>query len=151
MNVNPEARLAEIEKEREALIAQIAERDAEKRAEALAEVRELVGKWNFTEKEIRSKPAEPRTALEPKYRDPISGETWAGRGRRPLWLEGKNIEDFLISKAEDKSEAPAAAETPAAPGGEVAGAAPGEAPAGEVQDPFVTHGEISDPANAVVE
>lgn len=156
MNINPEARLAEIEKEREALHAIIAERDKELRAEALNEVRELVGKWSFTEKEIRSKLAEPRTALEPKYRDPETGETWPGRGRTPDWLKrkieaGAKQEDFLIAKAEDKSEAPAADEAPAAPGGEVDGAAPGEAPAGEVQDPFVTHGEISDPANAVVE
>jgi DNA-binding protein H-NS len=38
--------------------------------------------------------------VPPKYRS-RSGETWAGRGARPLWLvaamkKGKKIEDFLI-------------------------------------------------------
>ena len=39
--------------------------------------------------------------VPPKYRSP-SGETWAGRGARPLWLVaaikgGKKIDDFLIA------------------------------------------------------
>jgi DNA-binding protein H-NS len=38
--------------------------------------------------------------VPPKYRSP-SGETWAGRGRRPKWLvaamkKGRKVEDFLI-------------------------------------------------------
>jgi DNA-binding protein H-NS len=38
--------------------------------------------------------------VPPKYRS-RSGETWAGRGARPLWLvaalkKGKKMEDFLI-------------------------------------------------------
>jgi DNA-binding protein H-NS len=40
--------------------------------------------------------------VPPKYRS-RSGETWAGRGARPLWLvaamkKGKKIEDFLIKR-----------------------------------------------------
>jgi DNA-binding protein H-NS len=39
--------------------------------------------------------------VPPKYRS-RSGETWAGRGARPLWLvaamkKGKKIDDFLIT------------------------------------------------------
>jgi len=26
--------------------------------------------------------------LEPKYKDPVSGKTWAGRGRLPNWIVG---------------------------------------------------------------
>jgi len=41
--------------------------------------------------------------VPPKYRSP-SGETWAGRGARPLWLVdaikgGKKLDDFLIDKS----------------------------------------------------
>ena len=41
-----------------------------------------------------------------KYRGP-SGETWAGRGARPVWLVaaikgGKKIDDFLIDKSARK-------------------------------------------------
>jgi len=44
--------------------------------------------------------------VAPKYRSP-SGDTWAGRGARPVWLvaaikEGKKIENFLIDKSEAK-------------------------------------------------
>jgi len=41
--------------------------------------------------------------VPPKYRS-ASGETWAGRGARPVWLEaaiksGKKLENFLIDKS----------------------------------------------------
>jgi DNA-binding protein H-NS len=41
--------------------------------------------------------------VAPKYRGP-GGETWAGRGARPVWLvallkQGKKIEDYLIDKS----------------------------------------------------
>jgi DNA-binding protein H-NS len=36
-----------------------------------------------------------------KYRDPVSGQTWSGRGRKPLWLQsyesqGREIEEFKV-------------------------------------------------------
>ena len=34
--------------------------------------------------------------VAPKYRDPVSGATWTGRGRSPTWLGGRNKNDFLI-------------------------------------------------------
>lgn len=34
--------------------------------------------------------------LEPKYRDPETGKTWCGRGKTPLWLVGKDKEQFKI-------------------------------------------------------
>src|SRR5262245_51589886 len=44
--------------------------------------------------------------VPPKYRSP-AGETWAGRGARPLWLvaaikRGKKLDDFLIDKSARK-------------------------------------------------
>jgi len=44
--------------------------------------------------------------VPPKYRSP-SGETWAGRGARPVWLVaaikgGRKIDDFLIDKVPGK-------------------------------------------------
>lgn len=52
------------------------------------------------------KPGRPRKALgkvskvAPKYRDE-NGNTWAGRGKRPIWLRdalasGKKLEDYAI-------------------------------------------------------
>jgi DNA-binding protein H-NS len=45
-------------------------------------------------KKHRAKPA-------PRYRDPLTGQTWTGRGMLPRWLKnaikaGKNKEDFKI-------------------------------------------------------
>jgi DNA-binding protein H-NS len=47
--------------------------------------------------------------IAPKYRDPATGETWAGRGARPLWLvarlkAGKRLQDFLIEKKAPKAK-----------------------------------------------
>jgi DNA-binding protein H-NS len=42
--------------------------------------------------------------VAPKYRDPATGDTWAGRGAKPRWLvarlkEGKKLPEFLIDKS----------------------------------------------------
>lgn len=37
-------------------------------------------------------------AVAPKYRDPVSGKTWSGRGKEPRWIGGRKKEDFLINK-----------------------------------------------------
>jgi DNA-binding protein H-NS len=39
----------------------------------------------------------------PKYRDPVSGKTWTGKGKAPGWIheglkQGKSKDDFLIGK-----------------------------------------------------
>jgi DNA-binding protein H-NS len=31
-----------------------------------------------------------------KFKDPGTGAVWSGRGRAPLWLNGKNKDDSLI-------------------------------------------------------
>ena len=40
-------------------------------------------------------------SVKPKYRDPVTGETWSGRGRMATWLKrkqdaGKDIDDYLV-------------------------------------------------------
>jgi DNA-binding protein H-NS len=42
--------------------------------------------------------------LEAKYRNPTTGESWAGRGAQPSWLtgelaRGKKLEDFTVKAA----------------------------------------------------
>lgn len=54
---------------------------------------------------LRPKPARHvRSKVAPKYKDPESGQTWAGRGLQPRWLReaiasGKSASDFLIRAA----------------------------------------------------
>lgn len=33
---------------------------------------------------------------KPKYRDPMTGKTWSGRGKTPVWIRGKDFSKFLI-------------------------------------------------------
>jgi DNA-binding protein H-NS len=44
-----------------------------------------------------------RAKPTPKYRNPVTGETWAGRGLKPRWMvqainAGRAAEEFLIHK-----------------------------------------------------
>jgi DNA-binding protein H-NS len=51
----------------------------------------------------RGRGARKGNKVPPKYRDPQSGETWAGRGAQPVWLreklkKGAKLEHFLIGR-----------------------------------------------------
>lgn len=42
-----------------------------------------------------------RKTVAPKYRDPIGGMTWTGRGKEPIWLKnavssGRSRDEYLI-------------------------------------------------------
>lgn len=58
---------------------------------ALRTVRKLVEFWNITPQELRAPlpPAAPSAhaaGLPVRYRHPVSGQTWDGRGEHPEWL-----------------------------------------------------------------
>lgn len=45
--------------------------------------------------------ARSASAPQPKYKDPVSGSTWSGRGRKPGWIiaaleQNKSLDEFLI-------------------------------------------------------
>ncbi len=56
-------------------------------------------------KRLKTGPRKNQSSLPavPKYQNPLRpGQTWSGRGRRPLWLKeqmvsGKSLEDFSIA------------------------------------------------------
>lgn len=88
------AQRVELEKQIEA-----ARKDA--LSSAIAQVRAIVSEYELTEEDVFSKKA-PRVAsvgtktVAPKYRDPITGATWTGRGKPPLWIAGQDRLNFLI-------------------------------------------------------
>ena len=54
----------------------------------------------------------PNGRAIPKYRNPQTGETWSGRGKKPKWLEvelgrGRKLEDFLADTQEGDGRAAA--------------------------------------------
>ncbi len=99
-----EPQLAEIHNlkaQRDALNKQIEEATKKAREDALNICREFVKEYGFTPQELGMKKfSKKATTLPPKYIGP-EGETWAGRGRKPNWLQkaelqGKTAEDFKI-------------------------------------------------------
>lgn len=83
--------------EREALDAKIEQARKAEMTKALAQVRALVSKYQMTESDIFGGGKKgKRVKVPPKYRDPVSGKTWSGRGRAPKWIDGKDREQFLI-------------------------------------------------------
>jgi len=85
---------ARIKREREALLRKL---DAIRGYEAMT-AKSVNGAPHVNggngKKKRRAKPA-------PKYRDPITGATWTGRGMHPRWMRaaiqaGKSPDDFLI-------------------------------------------------------
>ncbi|WP_235021210.1 H-NS histone family protein [Caballeronia telluris] len=58
-------------------------------------------------------PVQPQEGAA-KYRDPLTGATWSGRGRAPHWIAGKDREAYRISeRADADAEAEAEAEADA--------------------------------------
>ena len=78
----------------------IAQREKNERVEARKALETFAAERGFTLAELigDKQDAEPktRTPVAAKYRDPVSGATWTGRGRSPAWLVGKNKEDYKI-------------------------------------------------------
>src|SRR5581483_11717958 len=52
---------------------------------------------------VGGKPRRKYPRVVPKYRNPLTSETWSGRGKRPRWLvaameSGHKIEEFQIAE-----------------------------------------------------
>lgn len=59
------------------------------------------GRGTTRKSPVRGAVASSGTKLAPKFRDPVSGNTWSGRGLKPRWLAaalatGKSADDFRI-------------------------------------------------------
>lgn len=104
--------LAQIEKQIDELQRQ-AEKLRKQEAEGVIErIKEAIRIYGFTATDLglgrggapqakAAAPAAKRTAGAAKFRDPDSGRTWTGRGRRPQWFidavaNGKKAEDLAL-------------------------------------------------------
>lgn len=81
--------------QREQLEQQIAQAKSVELKEAVASVRRIVSEYELTAEDIfggkKSVGARIGSKVEPKYKDPATGQTWTGRGKAPLWIAG--VED----------------------------------------------------------
>jgi DNA-binding protein H-NS len=99
------ATLQELIAQKEALDKLIQETRQTELAEAINKVKSLVSDFGLTQEDIFGTSRGPRkakaektekTKVAAKYRDPITGKEWSGRGLAPKWLQGKDKADFLI-------------------------------------------------------
>jgi DNA-binding protein H-NS len=74
---------------------------------AIAEIKRLMAQFGISADDLgisgRSSGVKTknRGSVAAKYRDPVSGKTWTGRGRRPGWVldleaVGKTLEDCRV-------------------------------------------------------
>lgn len=92
----------ELLKQREALELQISEARRRELAVAIAQVRETVAEFGLTPQDVFPAGRGARTSaasgskVAPKYRDPLTGQTWTGRGKAPKWIQNEDREKFAI-------------------------------------------------------
>lgn len=84
--------------QREQLEQKIQEARKAELSEAVAKARALVTEYDLTQEDVfpSAKQKATRQTVAPKYRDPVSGATWTGRGKAPKWIQDKDRSQFEI-------------------------------------------------------
>ena len=75
----------------------------EERQQAIDMAKTMISTYDITARDlgldkapkIKSGP-KPGQKLTPKYRDPLSGATWSGRGKTPRWINGADRSQYAI-------------------------------------------------------
>jgi len=80
----------ELKAQADELIRQANEIRKVENKEMIIRIREMIREHGITADQLGFAPAGKgsRTKVPAKYRDPMTGKTWSGRGRTPLWLDG---------------------------------------------------------------
>ncbi len=92
--------------QKDVLEKQIRDAQAAAKATAVADVRKLMADHGLTVADLTSSvkgkaEMKARSKVAAKYRDPVTGSTWTGRGLKPKWMvaaigAGKSLDDFRI-------------------------------------------------------
>ena len=91
--------IAQLRAQQEALDKQLAEARERETLLVLNEIVQKMGEYGITVSELTGrKVGVQANEPEAKYRDPVSGSTWSGRGRAPAWIAGKDRNEFLTDK-----------------------------------------------------
>ncbi len=73
-------------------------------AEVIKDIKAMMDEYGITPADlgfsVATRAGKTKTAAVAKYRNPVSGETWSGKGRAPKWLldaeaNGQRREQFL--------------------------------------------------------
>lgn len=91
--------------QREELDKQIAELQQYQRGDAISKALSLIKDFELTQQDLfggtRGAPkVKVVSKVAAKYRDPVTGTEWSGRGVTPKWINesGKEKSEFLISQ-----------------------------------------------------
>lgn len=96
------ATLQELIAQKDALDKLIQEQRHAELAEAVSKVRGLIADFGLSQEDIFGSARAPKkiktegSKVAAKYRDPVSGKEWSGRGLAPKWLQGRDKSAFLI-------------------------------------------------------
>ena len=92
--------LAQLLAQKAALEAQIEAAQKAQVAEGIAKAKAIIAEYNLTKEDVFGASAKRERkasgSVAPKYKDPISGATWSGRGKAPKWIEGKDRKQFAL-------------------------------------------------------
>jgi len=103
--------LADLIAQKAELERRIAEAQNQERSAAIAQIKQLMAQHGLTLADLGGKAtakagaakAGPRkgSKVPVKYRDPVSGDAWSGRGLQPKWLQaalaqGRKLSDFAV-------------------------------------------------------
>lgn len=105
------AQKADLEKMTADLEKQINDARRAERTGVVNQIKSLMAEHGITVEDLSAKAVRPSTKaagstegvrkVAPKYRDPVTNETWSGRGLQPKWLRaaleaGRKIEEFAL-------------------------------------------------------
>ena len=88
----------DVQRELERLHQQSAQARLAEKAAVLERIRALIIEHELLPHELGFVDApNPKTPTAgTKYRDPLTGATWSGRGRPPRWLDGTDRSKFIV-------------------------------------------------------
>lgn len=97
--------LSELMAQKAALEKRIADARRDERSEAVQKIKALMAEHGLTPADLSGRtgagPSRKGSKVAPKYRDPVTGETWSGRGLQPKWLKaalasGRKLDEFAL-------------------------------------------------------
>lgn len=96
--------LADLKATLAAVNAQIPKTEARERAAVRGEIDKMLAAKGLKLTDVLGSSGSARRSTKgqtvpPKFRDPKSGATWAGRGRRPAWYDPKHPERFQVAES----------------------------------------------------
>jgi len=87
--------------QREALEKQIEELKNAERGDAIDWIRDQMALYGIKPEDLEPRrgrgPRKQSGPVAAKYRDPVSGATWSGRGKAPRWLVDQDRDKFVIT------------------------------------------------------